>query len=72
MRLITNGDKDVVAITMEIDADADLVVKANGVSLLWIFKQGTILINTYTSDVAALKAMGFKVNDLSGKLAVCF
>ncbi len=72
MRLITNGDKDVVAITMEIDADDDLVVKANGVSLLWIFKQGAIHINAHTPDVAVLKAMGFKVNDLSGKLAVCF
>ena len=70
MQLVTDVKKDVVAITVDIDSDGDVEVKANGVSVLWIFRDGAIIINTLTSDVTALKSMGFKVNDLTGQLVV--
>ena len=70
MKLVTDVKKDVVAITAGTDEDGDVVVKANGVSVLWIFRDGAIMLNTLTSDVTALKSMGFKVNDLTGQLVV--
>lgn len=70
MKLVTDVEKDVVAITAETDADGDVAVKANGIEVLWIFKGGTITINNTPSDISSLKSLGFQVDELYRKLVV--
>lgn len=70
MVLVTDVKKDVVTITTETDSDGDVEVKANGVSVLWIFRDGVITVNSIPSDISILKGLGFKVNELTNKLAV--
>lgn len=70
MTLVTDVKKDVVAITAETDADGDVVVKANGVEVLWIFRDGVITVNINPADINSLKSLGFKVHELTNKLVV--
>ncbi len=70
MQLVTDGKKDVVAITVDIDSDGDVEVKANGVTILWIFREGVITVNSIPSDISILKGLGFRVNELTNKLKV--
>ncbi len=70
MQLVTDGKKDVVAIIAETDSDGDVTVKANGVCLLWIFRDGVIAVNNNPADISGLKSLGFKVHELTNKLVV--
>lgn len=70
MKLVTDVEKDVVAIIAETDEDGDVAVKANGVEVLWIFKGGTIAINNLPSDIMRLKSLGFLVDKFTNTLAV--
>ena len=70
MQLVTDGKKDVVAITVDIDSDGDVEVKANGVAILWIFRGGSIVINNIPADVRRLKQLGFQVDEVTEKLVV--
>ena len=73
MQLVTDGKKDVVAITVDIDSDGDVEVKANGVVVLWIFSDGSIAINNHRpADVPRLKQLGFQVDEVTEKLVVTF
>ena len=70
MQLVTDVKKDVVAITVDTDSDGDVEVKANGVRVLWIFRDGSIVINHIPADVRRLKHLGFKVDEVTEKLVV--
>ncbi len=70
MVLVTDVKKDVVPITTETDSDGDVEVKANGVSVLWIFRDGVITVNNNPADIIGLKSLGFKVHELTNKLVV--
>ncbi len=70
MQLVTDGKKDVVAITVDVDSDGDVEVKANGVAILWIFRDGAITVNNIPADISSLKGLGFRVNELTNKLKV--
>lgn len=70
MKLVTDVNKDVVTITTETDSDGDVAVKANGVAILWIFRDGVITVNNIPADISSLKGLGFRVNELTNKLKV--
>ncbi len=70
MKLVTDVEKDVVAIIAETDEEGDVEVKANGVSVLWIFRDGVIAVNNNPADIIGLKSLGFKVHELTNKLVV--
>ncbi len=70
MVLVTDVKKDVVTITTETDSDGDVEVKANGVAILWIFRDGAITVNNIPADISSLKGLGFRVNELTNKLKV--
>lgn len=54
-------------VTVEVDADGDVKLAANGVTILWLRKAGDILLNY--CDEAGLAALGFEV-EKSGNVAI--
>ena len=57
---ITNIEKPAINISLEQTRDGEVAVCANGIEILWVQPDGSLLRNGSNSD--ELKKMGFKIN----------
>ena len=60
MRFTTTGES-VVSVTSTVDLDGDVVIKANGVNVLWLRKNGKLTLNH--CDPQSLQSLGFQLHD---------
>jgi hypothetical protein len=67
MKLIVDGQKGVIAIAVSTDSDGDVIITANGITILWLDKEdGTVNPYSYSAsdrEYKELTKMGFAMSD---------